>query len=209
MGNICLCDGCKALEGPHLPPLLHNSPQFPYYYLFLALFFWIPLSFSAFYSPLWNKHEKLWKVSKYELLQWSHTRKRVNEVPKRISGTVFWGGGIRREARYCQRNNHWANLGVAESEIRLVQLVFYIFRGNPFLPSAAWESKFISQVMPILCIKPKTWAPTCGSPDSVGPQCCGSPDSVGFFQTLCVVPLCLCSITPSSGLGCKVRTWSP
>lgn len=140
-------------------PLLLYSPQFPYYYLFIALFFWIPLSFSAFYSPLWNKHEKLLKVSKHELLQWSHIKKRVNEAPKRISGTVFWGGGIRREAIYCQRHNHWADLGVSESEIRLVLLVFANFRGNPFLPLAAWESKFIIQVMPILCIKPQTWAP--------------------------------------------------
>lgn len=28
MGDICLCDGCKALEGPHLPPRLLHSPNF-------------------------------------------------------------------------------------------------------------------------------------------------------------------------------------
>lgn len=66
---------------------------------------------------------------------------------------------MRREAGECQRHNNWADLGVAESEIRLVLLVFAIFRGDPFLPSAAWESKFIGRVTLILCIKPKTWAP--------------------------------------------------
>ena len=49
-----------------------------------------------------------------------------------FSGVVFWRVGVRREAGFCQRHDHWADLSMAELDIRLVLQCLPFSEGNPF-----------------------------------------------------------------------------
>lgn len=123
MENICLC---KALA-PFVPP--QSNLQLPYHYLFLASFFWIPLSFSVFYSPLWNRHEKPWKASKHELLHFLQTREKINESPKRFFWRCILESRSEKRGRILSKTWPLGWLEYGWARYKTGPTVFAIFRG--------------------------------------------------------------------------------